>query len=104
MSAPHTGPACHLANGEIRRDSSGRTGPRNQNPAPAIGFVSRLDIARGVPAERAAPPPPAESAEAHPERKVSGMISAALRAAQSRLGTFSIARRCAISSRALASA
>src|SRR5262249_18150959 len=35
---------------------------------------------------------------------VGGMISAALRLAQSKVGTFSIARRCAASSRALASA
>jgi hypothetical protein len=53
---------------------------------------------------RAAPPPTAKSSEAHAERKVSGMIWAALRPAQSRRGTFSIARRCAIASRALASA
>ena len=42
--------------------------------------------------------------EAHFDWKVGGMISAALRPAQSKPGTFSIARRCAISSRALASA
>ena len=43
-------------------------------------------------------------AKAHLNRKVGGMISAAPRPAQSNPGTFSIARRCAICSRALASA
>ena len=41
--------------------------------------------------------------DSHCEGKVGGMISPALRPAQSKRGTFSIARRCAISSRALAS-
>jgi len=49
------------------------------------------------------PKPGSYTAEAHLDGKVGGMISAALRPAQSKRGTFSIARRC-ISSRALASA
>jgi hypothetical protein len=91
--------------GDIRRALSWRQHPTNQNPARRRGGCLHLDNrTRRSGAQCAASPPAATAARAHPARKVSGMISAALRPAQSRRGTLSIARRCAVASRALASA
>src|SRR5580704_6536592 len=65
--------------------------------------VQSWAIAAGFPGRRIRKLDPGP-AEAHLDGKVGGMTPAALRPAQSKRGTFSIARRCAISSRALASA
>ena len=82
----------------------------DQGRIPVLAIGPYLDGDPGViaPLARAVARASASSiqmrAEAHFDGKVAGMISAALRPAQSKPGTFSIARRCAISSRALASA
>src|SRR3984893_7784965 len=97
-----------------RKEPSRKRGTEGSNPGPSTGEAANLGPFRLVgsigdlgPWECGSPHRQASiqmRAEAHFDGKVGGMISAALRPAQSKPGTFSIARRCAISTRALASA
>ena len=86
-----------------RRSPAAQAGPFRRQGRRARRVVSgntNLDHGRGLNVKAQSEP----GGSSHFDRKVGGMISAAPRPAQSNPGTFSIARRCAICSRALASA